>query len=288
MAAKPFKILMTGATGFLGSNLLRKFLAEKRDVCLLVRSASNYSRIKDLVPKLKLFSIDEISLERFFKAEKIDVILHCATNYGRKMEPPVSVLQANLLLEHGLNCFINSDTILDKRVSHYSLSKSQFREWLNLYSDRVVCGNVALEHFYGPGDDNSKFVTLMIQSLLRGVPSIGLTPGEQKRDFIHISDVVNAFSTVVEWLKRKKAGFYNFEIGTGSTISIRDFMCLLKELTGNTVTKLDFGAFPYRENEVMESNVDLSLIRAAGWRPKMPLARGLRGAILSEKERILK
>jgi predicted glycosyltransferase involved in capsule biosynthesis len=68
------------------------------------------------------------------------------------------------LLELGkktrVNCFINTDTILDKRVSYYSLSKNQFREWLELYAKEMICLNVALEHFYGPYDDNTKFVSI--------------------------------------------------------------------------------------------------------------------------------
>lgn len=286
---------MTGATGFLGSNLLRRLLAEKKEVCLLVRSTSNFSRISDLLGRVRLFRLGVVSLPRLFSAEKIDTVLHCATNYGRRMESPVSILEANLLLplrllqvgaDNGLRCFVNTDTILDKRVGYYSLSKNQFREWLRLYSDRLACGNVALEHFYGAGDDRSKFVAYMVDALLRGVPRIELTPGEQKRDFVHISDVVRAFSLVLASLKKRRNGFHHFEIGTGRTTSIRNFALQLKRLSGNQVTELDLGAIPYRENEVMQSSVNLFPILATGWRPRMTLRRGLMDMIRAEKKRM--
>jgi nucleoside-diphosphate-sugar epimerase len=288
-------ILMTGATGFLGSNLLRRILAGEQRVIILTRRNSNFSRIDDLLPKVRVCRADKVNFETLFQEEKIDAVLHCATNYGRKVESPYSILEANLMLplkllqigaDNGLKCFINTDTILDKRVSYYSLSKAQFRDWLKLYSDRLICGNVALEHFFGPGDDETKFVTLMVRSLLRRSPKIPLTLGEQKRDFIYIDDVVEAFSSILRRLPGKRKGFYPFEIGRGSTISVKDFMLLLKKLTENRSTKLDFGAIPYRENEVMESKVNLAEIRALGWSPTVSLLTGLKRTIKSEKGRL--
>lgn len=80
--------------------------------------------------------------------------------------------------KHGIRAFINSDTILDKQVNHYSLSKRQFVDWLEHFRTDVTCVNVALEHFYGPGDDPSKFVMWVIRQLLAGTPRIDLTPGD--------------------------------------------------------------------------------------------------------------
>ena len=80
--------------------------------------------------------------------------------------------------------FLNTDTFLDRRINFYSLSKKQFLEWLKLYSKDLVCANLVLEHFYGPEDDASKFVSFVIQSLLKNVSSLDFTPGDQKRDFI--------------------------------------------------------------------------------------------------------
>ena len=57
----------------------------------------------------------------------------------------------------------------------------------------------------------------------------------------------------------------------------------MSELLNNTTTKLNFGAIPYRENEVMKSHVDLSEILKLGWRANICLEDGLRKTIEEEK-----
>lgn len=288
-------ILLTGGNGFLGSNLLRRLVARGFNVLATVRVSSDLSRIADIKDKVRLVYIERTDFADLFRKEKIDAVVHCATNYGRKVTSPLSILEANLLLplrllqigsENGLRCFVNTDTILDKGISHYSLSKAQFKEWLKLYSDRMTCVNVAFEHFYGPGDDNSKFSTWIIQSLLKGASEIDLTLGEQRRDFIYIDDTAEALLSVISHDMLREKGFVSYEVGTGSTVSIREFVALIKTLTGNSVTRLNFGALSYREKEVMESSPDLAAIKALGWEAKMPLKDGLAMTIKLEKERL--
>lgn len=287
------KVLLTGGTGFLGSNLLKRLLKEQWQVILIKRSTSNTVRIKEQLPLIASLDIDVEPLENIFHNHKIDIIIHCATNYGRKSVPPTELIEANLFLplkllhlakDHKVQVFINTDTILDKRVNTYSLSKKQFIEWFSLYSEDIACINIALEHFYGPMDDRSKFVSQIILDLLQGVKEIFLTPGEQKRDFIYIDDVVDAFMNVIKFAHKKRNGFHNFEVGTSQTISIRDFVELTKKLTGNQTTHLNFGAISYRKNEIMESKVDINALCALGWAPKISLEEGLIYTIDKEKE----
>jgi CDP-paratose synthetase len=285
-------ILMTGATGFLGSNLLKKLIHENYNIIVLKRSFSNTSRIRDSVHKIKCYNIDEINPEDIFIENKIDIILHCATNYGRREIAPSSLIQANLtmplqLLELGkkkrVSCFINTDTILDKRVSHYSLSKSQFREWLELYARELICINVALEHFYGPYDDDSKFVPYIINSILNKTKKIDLTQGKQKRDFIYIDDVVSAFVMLIKNIGKFKKGFLNYEIGTGKSVEIQKLVRLVKKIAENNNTILNFGALPYRENEIMNSRANITEICKLKWKPEFTLEEGLRRTISIEK-----
>lgn len=286
------KILLTGGTGFLGSNLLRKFISLDLDVFVLLREKSSFYRINDLVGRFTPIHPNTPEFNDLFLKQNIHSIIHCATNYGRGNESPVDILEANLILplkllqigaDSGVKCFINTDTVLDKRVNHYSLSKKHFKDWLQTYSDKMVCLNVALEHFYGPHDNSSKFTTWIIQSLIRNVDKIDLTLGEQKRDFIHIDDVVEAFVCV--WMDSLKhnTGFFHYEIGTGRLVSISDFVKMIKKLVGNDSTTLNFGARQYRENEVMASSVDLSNIRRLGWMPTVSLEDGLKRTVELEK-----
>lgn len=287
------KLLLTGGTGFLGSNLLRRFVADGRyEVVLLKRSFSNAARIKDLIGSFRAYDVDSVPFEKVFDENEISVIVHCATNYGRRFVPASELIDANLIYplrllqlgqERGRPIFINTDTILDKRINAYSLSKKHFFDWFEFFSQKSVCVNVALEHFFGPADDPSKFVTRIVLDLLREVDALDLTLGEQKRDFIYIDDVVEAFLAIIDHSQTLKEGLYRFEVGSGQNTSIREFVELVKSLTGNSKTRLNFGALEYRENEVMESRVDLRALRALGWTPKTSVQAGLSRTIAAER-----
>lgn len=293
MKLEPRTILMTGATGYLGSHLLNALLESNNRVILLKRSTSNLGRIKQSLP-LEMIDSDREDLSVLFKKYRVDTILHCATNYGRRELDPLSIIDANLILplkllkygiEGGVKTFINTDTLLDKRVSSYSLSKRQFLDWMKTYSDQIACVNVALEHFYGPADDRSKFVSFIIHSILSQTPSIDLTQGEQKRDFIFISDVVSAFLKIMNRHQSLPGnGFFAYEVGSGRVIRIRDVVETIRRLSGNTRTELRFGALPYRTNEVMESKVNLQALKALDWNPVVDLETGLALTIQGDKK----
>lgn len=280
-------ILLTGATGFLGSHILKKLIDLKYNIIILKRTFSNLFRIEDCIENIKFYNLDNCSLETVFLENNISLILHTATQYGRKEESIIDIVESNLMLPlkliglakvHGVKTFINTDTLLDKRVSTYALSKKQFRNWLQFYSTDMICINVSLEHFFGANDDKTKFVTFIIKNLIDQVESLDLTMGEQERDFIYIDDVVNAFVKIIEH-DYNKNGFYEYEIGSGINIKIKDFILLVAKLLDNHKTKLNFGAIPYRDNEVMKSHVDLSEISKLGWTPNTSFEDGLRNTI---------
>jgi len=283
---------MTGATGFLGSHLLERMLKSGINVAICKRSFSDTSRIRDLLKKVSCYDLDKDPIEKIFNKVKPDIIIHCATDYGRKNRDTLSIIEANLVLPlkllkesivNGASCFINTDTILDKRISSYSLSKHQFKQWFELYSDELTCINIALEHFYGPFDDRTKFVSFILERLLSGAAQIDLTEGRQKRDFIYIDDVVDAFLVILSCLDKMQKGFHNFEIGTDKQMEIRQFVRLVKRLARNRDTKLNFGALPYRKNEQMRSGIDTAAIRKLGWSPKYTVKKGIMKTINIEK-----
>lgn len=286
-------ILLTGSTGFLGSNLLRSLLRNGYKVIIVTRNITDTCRIKDITAEVVDYNLDKCDLAEIFKKHQVDIIVHSATNYGRKEVDNITLLKANLILPvtllqlavaNKVKCFVNTDTVLDKRVSHYSLSKHQFEEWLKVYSSEIISINVALEHFYGPLDDDTKFVTMIIQTLLKSVEKIDLTKGEQRRDFIYIDDVVDAFMRIIANSVKLGNGFYHYEIGSGKSIPIKDFMMLAKQYANNHTTHLNFGVLPYRQNEVMESRVNLSEIEKLGWKPQTSLEEGLKKTIQIELE----
>ncbi|WP_457622325.1 NAD-dependent epimerase/dehydratase family protein [Persephonella sp.] len=282
-------ILITGATGFLGSHLTEKLLNDGFKIIILKRSFSNTWRIKHILDRLTSYDIDKTPLDEIFKENQVDAIIHTATLYGRKKETISQIAEANFLfplkileltIKNNVRYFINTDTSLPKYLNYYSLSKSQFKEWLKFLSKDLTAVNIKLEHFYGEKDDLTKFITWLIDQFLKNTDEIKLTAGEQKRDFIYIEDVKEFYSILIKSLDKFDKGFYEYELGSGHAVKIKELVLKIKELTGNTKTYLNFGAIPYRENEIMLSQADISKIKKDfSWEPKYSLEEGLKKTI---------
>lgn len=285
-------ILLTGGTGYLGSKLANK-LCSKYKVVILKRSFSSLNRLNGIKGDIKFYNIDQINLREIFLNNHIDIVFHCATNYGRGVNNSLDIVESNLILpitllqlskQFNVTAFINTDTILDKGVNSYALSKSQFNDWLQILSSDLKCINVKIEHFYGPDDDKTKFVSHLVSLILKDVEAIDLTKGEQVRYFLHVDDVINAFELLIEKIDQIDNGFLPLELGSIEGTSIRSVAELIKELSLNDKTKLNFGTLPYRTNEVMNPKIDLKKINEFGWKQGITLREGLLATINYEKK----
>lgn len=285
-------ILLTGASGFLGSHLLENFINKQYTVIALVRSTSDLWRIEEFLPKCKIYKINEIDLNEIFQSNKIDLVVHTACSYGRKGENIFSIVESNLIFglkifeaakKHKVKTFINTDTLLPKEVNPYSLSKTQFREWLKFSSDEIQIINMRMEHMYGPRDDKNKFVVWLIFQMNNSESPIELTSGIQKRNFIYIDDVISAFNLVVQ--KRNDLEKFNsLDIATNKLTEVREFVEIVaKEIErreGKKIKdKLKFGAKEYRENDIMQPEYDNSQISQLGWTPTVDLEKGIHSTL---------
>lgn len=273
-------ILLTGATGFLGSHILNRLLQADYKVVILKRSFSDTWRINSVLSKVKFYDLDKTPIETAFKEQKIDVVIHTATNYGRSNQLVSSIVDTNLMFSLKLletAAFFNTDTLLYKYLNHYSLSKKQFIEWLKYFSNKIRVVNLKLEHIYGPKDDDSKFVMWIINQMLSNVKSIDLTKGEQKRDFIYVDDVVEAYLLMLEKFSTFQA-FSEFDIGTGNQIRLKEFILQIHKQISRLKpidTELNFGSIPYREGEFMEIQEDVEPLFNLGWKPKISIEDGI-------------
>lgn len=264
------KILLTGATGFLGSHLLKTLLDETADeIIVLKRSFSDVKRIRRELrnPRVTVYNTDKTPLEEI-SLERADTIVHCATEYGREDNSCYKVLDTNLMfpikllelgVKNGVRTFINTDSYFNKNhlsysyLLNYSLSKKSLNLWLNYFSKRIQVINMVLEHIYGEGDNPDKFVEHMIQNIaVKQVPRVDLSPGEQKRDFIFVQDVCAAYLQAVAYGRTRSFQIKKFDVGTGLLTSVKTFVQTVKRLSGSK-TKLNFGRLPYREDEIMAS-----------------------------------
>lgn len=286
-------ILLTGATGFLGSHLLKELIKKKYKVVILKRSTSDLRRIKHLLKKIKTYDVDKQDIEKAFEDQKINIVIHTAVNYGRNNDSILDVVESNLVyslkildccLKFNVNFFVNTDTfsntgnLLQKYLNSYNLSKKQFVEWLQQQSNKIKIVNLKLQHMYGPNDNNNKFVEWVGSSIKNNVHELKLTKGKQKRDFIYIDDVVSAYITVIS-TPHKLAEFSEFDVGTGQLTTVKTFVKKLKKIYENefykSKTHLDFGSIPYREHEMMTVKVDNSGLINLGWSVKTTLKKGL-------------
>jgi nucleoside-diphosphate-sugar epimerase len=278
-------ILITGINGFLGSNLAKEFSANY-NIIGLGYSIDNLFRFEGY--QFKIYSTQSDNWEILFE---VDIIIHTATLYGRNKEDLQKIVQTNLFMPFKLlDCavksdvavFVNTDTVLDRFVSPYALTKRQFQEWLYSRRNEIKVINMQLEHFYGPGCSSANFITSMIERLKRNEPSIDLTLGEQQRAFVYISDVVAAYNTVIQKARQLPDSYTSFQVTTKQIISIRELMIYLKEVTGSS-TILNFGVIPYRENELMHSETDNAALSILGWEPAFSISEGLKVIALNNE-----
>ncbi len=280
-------VLLTGATGFLGSHLLEALLTQGYQVTILKRSTSDVWRIKHLLEKVSAFDVDQVAIEDAFKSRKVNAVIHTACSYGRHGQADHEVVETNLLfglkvldaaISSNTDTFLNTDTLLPKYLNAYSLSKKHFAEWLKQRSKEIKAVSLRLEHMYGPGDDSSKFVPWLIGQFERGVERIPLTDGMQLRDFIYIDDVVLAYLLILQ--KSDQLPEYSeFDVGTGQLSSVRDFVTDMYDMyrlkKSDSKTQLGFGDIPMRDGELMAVQVDNSELKGLGWDAKVSQKQGL-------------
>ena len=276
---------------------MAKHLKVNFDVIGLEYSIENLHRIA--FENFKVYSTNDTVLDTVFKENDFYAVIHLATLYKRQSEPISDLLNTNInlpvqLLElsgkYNVNLFLNTDSFFNNPkysysyLSDYTLSKKHSLEWIKLLASSSTCKvvNMKVFHMFGENDAPVKFVPSIIKEIINNVPTLDLTPGNQTRDFIYVKDVVFAFEHVINFFIDLQ-WYQEFEIGTGKSYTIKDFANAVKEVT-NSKTVLNFGGLPYREGEIMESEVESFKLKDIGWKPKFNLKESLRCYIKKQFE----
>ena len=146
-------VLLTGATGFLGSHILEALIQRNYNVLALKRSTSDLWRIEHLIERFESYDVDLYPIEKAFENNTVDWVIHTACHYGRNNGPITDIVESNLVfslkvlelaIRNQVGCFINTDSFLPKALNAYSLSKNQFVDWLKLESARIQVINLKL------------------------------------------------------------------------------------------------------------------------------------------------
>ncbi len=285
------RVLLTGASGFLGSHLARAFLGDGVGVTALVRTHSSLDRLAGIKghPLLTVLNAEQADWPQVFLTNTFDAVIHTATAYGRLGETDAEMAAVNTELpsklwdlagRHAVPVFINTDTFMPANTSmvdryyNYCRTKKAFLEYAKQKTyPGTKFANLVVYHMYGPNDNPTKFLPVMIKKMLAPEAGIQLTPGDQQRDFIYIDDVVSGFMRVF-YESTRLPEFSEFQIGTGELRSIRELLELAKEYTGSGSALL-WGALPYPPGEVMFSSADISANAGLGWQAGTALEEGL-------------
>ena len=288
--------LITGGSGFLGSYLVGELLGLGHSITVIKRKTSSIARLKPYEGAIQLINAEDMTVQNTNKLfESIDTIFHLATNYGRKHEDAKEAVYTNydwpleLFLASRntkVKKFINFDTLLSENINTYAKTKKQF---LNVV--KILCEdkgypqliNIKLSNFYGPGEDLLKLVTYLVNSFKNNIKEVMLTEGQQKIDLVYISDVIEGTIHILNTSNNLNKKFNEFTIGTGTLTSVNEVAILLKNKLKSD-THINFGALAYRNNEVMEPNLDLKPLNKMGWKAKIDLSRGLDAVISALKK----
>ncbi|WP_288550702.1 NAD(P)-dependent oxidoreductase [uncultured Brachyspira sp.] len=237
-------IILVGATGYLGSKLLKNLLEDNNNnVLSLVRNPNNinnYILINDpkLYEKINIFNPD--------------MLIYTSCVYDNGINNYMDILKANfifpleLMNKIKLKTFIYIGTSINKYTNQYSLSKNQLAEYGKYYSihNNINFINILLETFYGKNEPQNRFLSTIINKL-KNNEEINLTEGNQIRDFIYIEDVINGINIII---KSNLKGYYDIPLGSGEGISIKELLEYLKTAL-NSKSNLNFGVIPLRKNE---------------------------------------
>lgn len=286
-------ILVTGGTGRLGKNLCPILIEKFSHIFLVVRNTTDLAPLEPWLNHITLINCDLNTLESamIHAADSFDICLHMATVYRKNNAGEHEIESTNvdfskalteILSRKNLSFFINIDTALPAEINQYAASKARFRNYLQTCDSIPGRISLLLHQFYGMPDDADAIIPSVLKSIVCRTPRFDLTPGLQKRDFIHIDDVCNAIVAAIENIDKFPDGYSEYQIGSGTAISIRTLVDLAISQFDSCATEFRFGALPYRENEPMEMVADYSAFRQiTGWEPRISIAEGIHSLVTS-------
>lgn len=294
------KVLLTGATGFIGSQLTQRLITERHQVAIVVRPESRLEILQAVLPQLQVHVYDGsyASLVQALGLAKPELVIHLASLFiSQHNEEDVSrLIESNLkfptqLLEAmsqlGIYQLINTGTAWQhyqnqayKPVNLYAATKQAFETLLTYYVEAQAFKVITLKLFdtYGPGDTRLKLLPLLKRAANTG-DTLEMSPGEQMVDLVHVDDVIDCFIAAgVRLLKGDVNSSESYAVCSGAQLSVKDLVGTIAQMAGKRLN-VKWGARQYRHREVMQPWT--SGCTLPGWSPRISLAAGLREFIES-------
>jgi UDP-glucose 4-epimerase len=294
-------VLVTGAAGFIGSHLVRRLVTAGAEVNVVLKKEAAPWRIQDIIDQLTVFECDITdypSLQNTLSSLQPQIVFHLSAHVDvtRSWEFVHSLVLHNIqgtiniitaLKDTGFKSFVYAGSSEEYGNLPSPLSESQRESPISPYSFSKLSGTLfcqmaartfdlpitVLRFFptYGPYQEGSMLIPAAIRELLAG-REFRMTHGEQRRDFIYVDDVVEAFLRVAAC--EKTAGEV-FNVGTGVPRKVKEVIDIITKQIGKECSVLR-GAIPCRKGEGDEcySN-NQKLLDVIGWAPEISLEEGL-------------
>ena len=293
------KVLVTGGAGFIGSHLVDKLLEEGHEVIVIDNlSTGRKDNLTNIKERISFFNVDVTNFERILPlCNKVDWVFHLAgladivpsienplKYYNSNVNGTISLLEASRIQKvkkfiyaassscYGIpNEFPTKESSAISPMYPYALTKSQGEQaalhWNKVYGLKTI--SLRLFNVFGPrsrtsGAYGAVFGVFLAQKL-SNQPFTIVGNGNQLRDFIFVTDVVDAF------IQSANSNIDNavFNVGTGNPQSINKLVGLLDNKAGHI-------NIPKREGEPDQTNADISLIKSnLNWSPKVSFKKGV-------------
>ena len=299
------RILVTGGAGFIGSHVADGYLASGHEVAVLDNLSTGFRRNVPAAARFYEADIrDQDALRRIMKEFAPDVVNHHAAQMDvrKSLDDPVFDADCNIL--GSLKLLIESQRAGVRRIiyastggamygepqslpveeSHpvapecaYGVSKHTVEHYLELYRRLYGLTYVVLRYpnVYGPRQNphgeagvNAIFIRLMLE----GKTPVIFGDGEQVRDYVYVSDIVEANRLALD-----RGDNDAFHIGSGRGTSVND---LYRELSAILEWSRPATFSAARAGEIQRVYLNAQKAdRILGWRPTVPVAEGLRRTV---------
>lgn len=273
------KVLITGITGFLGSEVAKKLISKGVKVIGVKRKTSSLRRIEIWKESIEWVDSDSDSFFETIQSLNPNIIIHSAwTGVGAddrdnlaiqfsnhdflfKLLKLTEVLEIKKIIclgsqaEYGQFSEIISEEREGKPNSAYGLAKKHQSEILSFFCARKNINWIWLRlfSFFGEGEDPNWFIPTLVNSILSR-KEMDMTPGEQCYAYMYIKDLARIIAEVAE--KDIFSGCYN--VSSKRAISLKTIVEKIENILGVENSIINFGALPYRSNQSMLIQGDVS------------------------------